>query len=208
MAQTVFERVEKKYFVTEAQAARIAARLTPDVYGSYTIRNLYYDTADFALIRHSIEKPIYKEKLRLRSYGGEDVFIELKKKYDGVVYKRRARADFLDPLSPQTQIEREIGYFLSTHAVTPRVFLGYEREAYADGALRVTFDRNLRYRASDLTLTRADGAPLLTDARVLMEVKIPGAMPLWLSHLLAEERIYPTSFSKYGTYFKEVACCA
>ena len=92
-----FERRELKYRITDAQRAALeaafGARMVPDKYGESTICNIYYDTADYRLIRASLEKPAYKEKLRLRSYGvtepGGEVFLELKKKYKGIVYKRR-----------------------------------------------------------------------------------------------------------------------
>ena len=92
-----FERRELKYRITDAQRAALEAafdaRMVPDEYGESTICNIYYDTADYRLIRAPLEKPAYKEKLRLRSYGvtgpGGEVFLELKKKYKGIVYKRR-----------------------------------------------------------------------------------------------------------------------
>ena len=92
-----FERRELKYRITDAQRAALeaafGARMVPDEHGESTICNIYYDTADYRLIRASLEKPAYKEKLRLRSYGatepGGEVFLELKKKYKGIVYERR-----------------------------------------------------------------------------------------------------------------------
>ena len=93
----VFKRYELKYLLTPAQRDAVLLGIAPymqlDRYGHTTIRNIYFDTGDYRLIRRSIEKPAYKEKLRVRSYrlvGSDDtVFVELKKKYDGVVYKRR-----------------------------------------------------------------------------------------------------------------------
>ena len=95
--QTVFKRYELKYLLTERQKKCVMEAMepcmTPDAYGRTTIRNIYFDTADYRLARRSIEKPVYKEKLRIRSYekasGASPVFVELKKKYKGVVYKRR-----------------------------------------------------------------------------------------------------------------------
>lgn len=96
--QCSFERVEKKFVLTHAQAEALMRDLTAgymavDQYGQHTIRNLYYDTDDYALIRRSIQRPKYKVKFPLRAYGTpmEDtlIFAELKKKYSGVVYKRR-----------------------------------------------------------------------------------------------------------------------
>lgn len=218
--QYCFERYEKKYFLTPLQKEiflqHIAPYVQPDAYGRYTICNLYYDTPDWRLIRASIEKPIYKEKLRVRSYGvpAKDgrVFAELKKKFDGIVYKRRIeqRADtvaaFLDGSVPaKTQIEKEIFRFQQFYHTAPRVFIAYDREAYAgENGVRVTFDTGIRFRETALSLTAGDhGTPLLTDNRILTEVKIPAACPLWLSHALSEAGATPVSFSKYGTFYRQ-----
>ena len=221
--QVCFARYEKKYLLTRAQRdvlmARIAPYLRADRYPVYTICNLYYDTADYRFIRASLEKPVYKEKLRVRSYGvpGEtdSVFVELKKKFDGVVYKRRVTAElplvepFLAGLLDQDafgQIGREIEWFQRCNRTAPRVFIGYDREAYAgldDPELRVTFDTRLRWRGTALDLARGDhGQLLLPEDTVLMELKLPGACPLWLSHALSELALYPTSFSKYGECYR------
>ena len=95
--QTVFQRYELKYILTAKQKEKVLQAIEPymalDQYGRTTIRNVYFDTDNYRLIRRSIEKPAYKEKLRLRSYGQAEadsaVFVELKKKYQKIVYKRR-----------------------------------------------------------------------------------------------------------------------
>ena len=95
--QEVFKRVEMKYVLPPDRMSTVReameGRMALDRYGLSEIRNLYCDTPSWILARRSIEKPVYKEKVRVRSYGpasGEDtVFLELKKKYDGIVYKRR-----------------------------------------------------------------------------------------------------------------------
>lgn len=220
--QCCFARYEKKYWLTPAQQQALLAatepRLVKDRYGAYTICNIYYDTPDYRLIRASLEKPVYKEKLRVRSYGvpreDDPVFVELKKKFDGVVYKRRITTTLPEagPLlagedagAAFGQIGREIGYFQSFYHTAPRVFIGYDRLAFAgaeDPRVRITFDGNLRWRDTDLDLRLGDGgAPLLDDDRVLMEIKLPGAAPLWLSRLLSELSVFPTSFSKYGACY-------
>ena len=218
-----FERVEKKYFLTPAQQqallAAAGARLAPDQYGRYTICNLYLDTWDDALIRRSLEKPPYKAKLRLRSYGvpqdQDPVFLELKKKYRGVVYKRRITLpqdqamDYLlqgTPPQEQGQIFREIDYFLSLYRPFPKLYLAYDRWAFRgtqDPELRVTFDTRIRSRDYRLDLTAGDdGTLLLPQEAVLMELKTVGAIPLWLCHLLSQLAIYPVSFSKYGAIYQ------
>lgn len=223
--KTVFERVELKYMLTRAQKdiilGEIKKHMEPDVYGRSVIRNLYFDTDSYLLIRRSIEKPIYKEKLRIRSYGrvshGDGVFVELKRKYDKTVYKRRLRVPEEDAIRwlgggerpSECQIAREIEYFRDLYGeLHPTVFLSYEREAYYmrdGGDCRVTFDGNILCRTEDLSLdSEVYGEPLLPCDKVLMEIKCSGGMPLWLSHLLSREHIYKTSFSKYGTAYRDI----
>ena len=190
----------------------------PDRFFQSTVCSLYYDSADFKLIRHSLDKPIYKEKLRLRSYGvpgPEDaVFVELKKKFKGIVYKRRAEMpaslaeQYLagEAHPPEDgQILREIDYVLATNRLFPQVYIACEREAWVDREepeLRITFDRNLRWRDTDLSLIAgSQGQPLLENGETLMEIKVPEAAPLWLAHMLNDLEIYSRSFSKYGTCY-------
>ena len=222
--QSCFRRIESKYLLSfeqyEAIRRGMAGHVRPDVYSRYTICNIYCDTEDFALIRASLEKPVYKEKLRLRSYGipGREspCFVELKKKYDGVVYKRRitttaAEAEKcvrLGALSRPDQISREIDWFLRVWQPQPAAYIGYDREAWAgieDRELRITFDTNLRGRDWALDLREGDFGELLLPAyQILMELKFADAAPLWLSRLLSENGIFPVSFSKYGTYYKHL----
>ena len=222
--QSCFKRVEKKYMLTRAQYQAMLAGMAPymeaDRYSNYTICNIYYDTDDFQLIRTSLEKPVYKEKLRVRSYGTvsntDNVFVELKKKYDGVVYKRRVTmpaleaANWLRGMVPEEpgQIHREIDWFMRSYRPKPKVFIGYDREAYAgteNSELRITFDTNLRWREDNVDLRSGDYGTLLLPAdAILMEIKIPGTAPLWLARLLSDNRIFSTSFSKYGAYYKNI----
>ena len=222
--QCSFERYEKKYFLTPVQQEYLLSRMQPyitaDDYGEYTICNVYYDTNDWRLIRESIEKPVYKEKLRVRSYGvpADDgtVFVELKKKCNGVVYKRRitTKAYLAEPLlyglEPEQlcgQIGREITWFQKFHQTIPKVFIAYDRTAFAgtdDTGLRITLDTNMRWRDTDTDLRLGDhGQPILSDDRILMEIKMPGSCPLWLSRLLSQTGIFPVSFSKYGTCYRD-----
>lgn len=219
-----FRRHELKYLLDAAQygAVREAmeGRMRPDEYGKNRICNLYFDTPDFRVIRRSLEKPIYKEKLRLRSYGvataESRVFAELKKKYRSVVYKRRvtmtrdgAEAFLRDP-RPIGQIEREIAYFLSVYpSVAPAVWLSYAREAFFgadDPELRVTFDTDVLARWEELSLGGGIyGDPVLPRDRILMEVKVSDAVPLWLARCFSACGIRQTSFSKYGTAYLQRA---
>ena len=221
--QSVFKRYELKYLLTQEQKELLLQIMEPymrlDKYGRTTIRNIYFDTDNYRLIRHSIEKPVYKEKLRIRSYSraAEDspVFVELKKKYKSVVYKRRilmpeqqAIAWLCQNTDPpeSSQIAHEIEYFCHFYgALHPAVFLTYEREAYyslAGDSFRVTFDENILSREENISLNaEVWGTPLLPEGMVLMELKTPGGIPLWMTHFLTQQRLFKTSFSKYGTAY-------
>ena len=235
--QAVFKRYEIKYTVTAAQKERILKAMEPymemDRFGRSTVRNIYYDTDDFVLARHSIAKPDFKEKLRVRSYAKADaestVFVELKRKFDGVVYKRRVGLCEADAMkwmagsndqavihgtgAGSTQVTSEIEYFRGLYSgLKPVLYLAYDREAYrmregaqtADGGseFRVTFDCNIRCRENDLSLkSEAYGTEMLEEGMFLMELKCPGAIPLWMTEVLSREHLYKTSFSKYGTAY-------
>ena len=224
--QAVFKRHELKYLITPAQRDAVLAAMAPhmalDQYGRTTIRNIYFDTPSYRLIRRSIEKPVYKEKLRIRAYQrvtpAGQVFVELKKKYDHVVYKRRlslSEGEALNWLSGKmhctdhSQISREIDYFLSFYeGLRPTVFLSYEREAYycrAGGDFRVTFDENVLCRQDNVSLeAEIGGTPILPEGKILMEIKCAGGIPLWMTQVLTQERIFRTTFSKYGTAYQNL----
>lgn len=223
--QMIFQRHELKYMISVQQQEEILKALelymTADRFGHSSIRNLYYDTPDFRLIRQSLDRPVYKEKLRMRSYGmaaqTQPVFVELKKKYKSVVYKRRIempQADALESLAfnapmPDSQIGREIAAFLDFYGqLAPKVFLSYDRDAFyaKDGSgFRLTFDENIRYRTRELTLSSdAWGTALLEPGMVLMELKAQDSIPLWMAHTLSRLGIQKTSFSKYGTAYMQM----
>ncbi|MDD6466920.1 MAG: polyphosphate polymerase domain-containing protein [Erysipelotrichaceae bacterium] len=222
--QTVFKRYELKYMITLEQKENILEAMKPymklDKYGHTTIRNIYYDTDSYLLIRRSLDHSSYKEKLRIRSYektnADSTVFVELKRKYDHVVYKRRISLlekeamlwlNDKESFKKQTQIANEVDYFLSYYGnLHPVLFLSYEREAFyaKDGSdFRVTFDDTILCREEDLSL-RSDvyGTEILPNKTVLMEIKCSGGIPIWMCHVLSQLNIYKTSFSKYGTAYK------
>ncbi len=226
---TVFQRVEKKYRMTLARREELLGEiqgfLSPDAYGRSTVSSLYLDTPDRRIIRESVdakgfEKPAYREKIRLRSYGTPspetDVFFEIKKKYKGVVYKRRVILPLFQaqiylnggekPLD--SQIMNEIDWLMDFYGrPAPSMILSCEREAYyskENPDLRITFDTSIRYRETDLDLSQGGaGLPLLGEDEVLMEIKTAGAMPLWLCHALDRYRLFPAPFSKYGKAYLE-----
>lgn len=239
--QDTFQRHELKYLLSPQQKSAVFAamqgHMEGDRFQDSSISNLYFDTPDFLLIRRSLEKPTYKEKLRMRSYGiakpDAMVFIELKKKYKSVVYKRRVslplaqaenfllRGSMVGPAPaghpiPQgsqgwktSQILKEISYFWEFYqTLAPVLFLSYQREAFSgiqEPGLRITFDENILWRREQLSLRYgAFGNSLLPPGATLMEIKTPGAMPLWLAHALSAHGISKTSFSKYGKAYEEI----
>ncbi len=224
--QTVFKRYEIKYMISLEQKSKVLDAMKPymklDKYGRTTIRNIYYDTDTYLLIRRSIEKPTYKEKLRIRSYSRAEsdstVFVELKKKYKHVVYKRRISLSETEAMGwlsgemypkKQTQISNEIDYFMDYYGTLhPTVFLSYEREAFYtnDGSdFRVTFDDNILCRQEELSLkSEVYGTSILPEGMVLMEIKCSGGIPLWMTRVLSKEHIYKISFSKYGTAYRKL----
>lgn len=225
----VMKRYELKYILNAHQTQYLKEKLVGhmqlDKYGLTSIASLYYDTPDYRLIRASIEKPPFKEKIRLRSYGlateESTVFLELKRKTEGIVYKRRVsttipavKAFFAGDgeICADGQIAREISYFRDYYGnLVPACLIIYDRNAYfePDGDLRLTIDHNPRYRVQDLNLTTSmQGISLLPEGSTVLEIKVQQAMPLWLSRILADGCIYKGSFSKYGEAYKQQARAA
>lgn len=221
--QAVFKRKEMKYLMSSEQYEKLmeilSDKIIPDDFPTSAISNLYYDTPDFRLIRTSLQKPKYKEKLRLRCYkvpnATTQAFLEIKKKALGIVYKRREslpyqRAiDFLAGKDPgkDTQIFRELDWMLKSYKnLAPAMFLSYDRLSFKgveDSSVRITFDQNILWRTTVLDLSTGTwGEQLLKPGQKLMEIKISNAMPLWLAHALSACKIYPTSFSKYGKAYQ------
>ncbi len=216
----VFERIETKFLLDEMQYRSLMKKLEGiaaiDSYGETSILNIYFDTPDYKLIERSLEKPVYKEKLRLRTYGipkdDTNAFIEIKKKYKGVVYKRRITMPYADALSyltdgkkhpKESQISKEIDYFLGFYkGIRPAMAISYDRIAMAginDPELRITFDTNIRWRTENLSLKMGNkGKDILLPGQHLMELKIAGAMSVEIARILDELNIRQTSFSKYG----------
>ena len=223
--QDTFKRYEIKYLLSPRQKKEFQKAMERymvlDRYGRTTIQNIYYDTPNWQLIRTSLEKPVYKEKLRLRSYGvakpDGTVFIEIKKKYAGVVYKRRTSATEAEAMAylnngikiagHEDQILREIDYFKNFYeGLKPAMVISYEREAFygkEDPNLRMTIDENILWRDEDLTLRKeAYGTAVLKPGESLLEIKIAASMPLWLTYELNRLEIRQTSFSKYGRAYE------
>lgn len=226
-----FRRYETKYLLTEEQKAifleEAGADLKADRYGEYKIFNLYLDTEDFYFIEHSLDKPVYKEKLRIRSYGAESndpaVFFEIKKKYRRIVYKRRItlplseaeeyirsgiKPDSISDFS-DNQIFSEIDFLMKKYCPTPKLFLAYDRTAYSDkrfGGFRITFDKNIRGSWNNLDISDdSDNEYLDTGVEnySLMEIKCGETMPLPYTDILSKLKIFPVSFSKYGRMYTE-----
>ena len=223
--QMIFKRYEIKYMLNQIQFEKLKnimkEYMREDEHGKSTNCSLYFDTPQYLMIRRSMEHPIYKEKLRVRSYGvaqkDSPVFVELKKKYDSVTYKRRIemtesnmekylldRKNIMD-----TQITREIDYVLKTYnGLNPSVMLSYDRQAYyskEDHDFRMTFDENILWRDYDLSLTKGIyGRPILEKNQILLEIKVASAFPMWLVDFLNKNKIYKTSFSKYAKAYGQM----
>ena len=231
MAIKSFKLFEKKFILTSEQYNKLLPILLNymnldkhcKVGENYNIYNIYYDTLNNDVIRHSISKPYYKEKLRLRSYNvpnslDDKVFLELKKKINGIVNKRRVVMtlgevyEFLENRKKpnfddyeNNQVIREIEYYLSKNKVYPNVYIGYSRKALFgkdDKEFRVTFDNEITARRNDLYLTSGCfGYDILGENKYLMEVKFLGSIPLWFTKILSDLKIYNTHYSKYGTEY-------
>lgn len=224
--QSKFKRYELKYLLTLSQyqglKEKMKSYMIPDKFSISTINNIYYDTEDNILIRRSLERPLYKEKLRVRSYGYKDesstVFVELKKKFKGVVYKRRIDMTYkesndylLNNVKPlkQSQITHEIDYFFSYYkGLKPSMAIAYNREAFVsitDPDFRMTFDQNILARNYDLSIDcEICGEKILPENTVLLEIKTSMGMPLWLMSYLSSNSIFKTSFSKYGAAYEQI----
>jgi SPX domain protein involved in polyphosphate accumulation len=232
MQKNIFSRYERKYVISTKQKNEIITKLNEylvddpfSMNGSnYTIYNIYFDTADYSLIRNSIQKPIYKDKLRLRSYKSpveetDLVFLEIKKKYEGRVNKRRVILSYKDAMNYidnrvmpvftnyiEKQIMSEIDYLVKTHDLKPGSFIRYDRIALMtpDDQLRITFDHNIIFRNENLHINDKSGFPVLSEPDVwLMEVKSEDNFPLWLVKVLSEYQLYSQSFSKYGKAYQK-----
>lgn len=233
MAIEVFNRFEHKYILDEETFLKVLKVMDKHMefdahnigYKPYTIANIYFDTPDDYLIRTSLSKPKYKEKLRLRAYGipniDSKVYLEIKKKFNGIVNKRRTTLRLDEAYSfvasgkapspkeyMNIQVLHELEYFLRIYNLSPKLYLAYDRIAYFEKDnrdLRISFDMHIRSRRYDLALEAGDyGEKLLPDDIFLMEIKTSLAKPLWLAHMLSELDIKRTSFSKYGTEFKKM----
>jgi SPX domain protein involved in polyphosphate accumulation len=233
MAIEVFNRYENKYLIDSDTFRLLQDKLLNymelDEYNKthefYTISNIYYDTKDNYLIRNSLSKPKYKEKLRIRAYGvpelNDKVYLEIKKKVCGLVNKRRtgmklheaysfADTGIKPELKPymNSQVINEIEYILKLYDLEPKLYLAYDRKAFFskdNHDLRITFDTNIRTRREDLKLESGDyGEALLEDGQWLMEVKAEKSLPVWLTKLLSENKTFTTSFSKYGTEYSKM----
>ena len=222
--RSVFKRYELKYLMDSEQASAVRRALEEnmvhDRYAFSSIRNVYFDTPSYLLARRSIEKPMYKEKLRFRSYGkpseNREIFVELKKKYDSVVYKRRVTMGLRDAMQwfcsdgcgPDSQIGQEIGYMKTRYPdIRPAMFLSYERESFcAEGSdLRITVDSDIVARTEDVSLSSdAPGHAVLPSGYTLMEIKTMYGYPVWLNSVLGSNRLYKSCFTKYGNAYKEM----
>lgn len=217
----VFDRVEKKYILNKEKfeiiKEIIKEHMQYDPYHNkeYTISSIYLDTDNFDLIRKSMEKPIYKEKVRLRSYGvpllDEKVFLEIKKKYKGHGNKRRIALKLNDAYNfiegkmvIDSQKGRELEYIIKQNNLKPKIYIAYDRLAFQQDNFRITLDYNIRSRVDDVRLENGDAGKLLNKDIYILEAKALYAYPSWFIKLLEQYKIYPNSFSKYGSIYKQL----
>ncbi|MCL1787878.1 MAG: polyphosphate polymerase domain-containing protein [Defluviitaleaceae bacterium] len=220
--ESIFRRQEVKFVITDAQRGQIydfvAGRIPPDVFGKYLVQSLYFDTDHWDVICTSIDKPLFKEKLRLRCYGVPNLhstmYLELKKKYRGIVHKRRIAFPMAElehksvrdiAAADTTQVGRELNFYLQSMPVHEKVHISYHRAAFEDDSgLRITFDTDVRFRTNLLDYQHPDGGrPILPPGLTVIEVKTLGGIPMWLARAFSNLSIYPTSFSKYGVGYKK-----
>lgn len=215
-----FQRVEEKYVITKEDKEKllktIGNYIKEDEYFKSEIHNIYFDNKNNDLIINSLEKPIYKDKFRIRSYGipkyNDYVFLEMKTKYKGVVGKRRIKVrlneieDYLENnKETDNKILKEIKYYYKFYNLQKAIYIAYDRESYKgkeDSNLRITFDSNLRSRRNDLNFKEIKMKKYFNKDYYIMEIKTIGALPLWLARSLSKLEIYPTSFSKYGKIYE------
>lgn len=225
----IFRRVEQKYIINELQKEELLKRLNSNIekddYPRSKICNIYFDNQNNDLIINSLEKPIFKQKIRLRSYNSptldDSVYLEIKNKYKGIVNKRRIKLtlkEFNDykekSLIKNTQIMKELDYLFKLYNLKEYMYISYDRESYREKNnknLRITFDSNLIARQNNLKLEQGSfGEKYLKEGKYIMEIKVLDAIPLWLVKELSELKIYPTSYSKIGTIYtnkgSEILC--
>ena len=221
-----FRRVEKKYIIDKNQYELIKKgienEMDLDPHGKSTICNLYLDDDKYSLIKNSLQKPVYKDKLRIRSYNvsnlDSDVYVEVKKKYEGVVSKRRIKAKLADVYaylnkekeipSANLQVGKELDYYFKFYNLHPTAYITYDREAYYaknDNGFRITFDTNIQARDYDLLLDKGIyGTRIFDEDKVLMEVKTLGGIPMWFVKMMSEYKIRQGNFSKYGATYLQI----
>ena len=211
----IIDRLEQKYFLNNEQFDNLLRlinnNLEKDKYFKERIYNIYFDNDDYEMINHSIDKPIYKEKIRLRSYNKDsnEVFLEIKKKYFDNSNKRRITLNYNDYLNnhldTSNQIAKELNYYFNKYNLKPKIKVNYDRLSYylkEDSSFRITFDNNIKYSFDNLNLYQEDKSKLLFNKGYIMEFKTFNGIPLWLNEILNKLKIYPTSFSKVGKIYE------
>lgn len=207
MKNATFKRKELKYLITDIQRKELMRRLgdsiAEDIYTKYTICNIYYDNDYFDSYNQSVQNSLLKEKIRERAYlnnlSNNVHYIELKKKYNGITYKRRVSV-----LETNSQIQKEIDWKISKNNFHPFLFISYYREAYIVNSIRITFDENIKYRNDNLDdIENSSGSALLENKISVMEIKTDINYPIWLTSILTDLSVYPCSFSKYKMCFEK-----
>lgn len=215
-------RKEMKYIINKEISKNLIEEINnyvkPSDFFFQRIHNVYYDNDYYGVISRSKNSSEFKEKLRIRTYempSGfvKDAYVELKKKFKGITYKRRIKLKLniveemfekndLFPVMPDGQIKQEVVYFQQKTKCFPKVYISYNRHAYvcSDGSdMRITFDSDIFTREKNLSLkTNEEDILFGHEELVIMEVKVNGSMPIWFTNVLNKYSICPTSYSKYA----------
>ncbi|MBP2623060.1 polyphosphate polymerase domain-containing protein [Streptococcus oricebi] len=221
--QTNFKRIETKYILDKATLASLKEDLkdylVDDDYAQSSITNIYFDTDDYQVIQDSLARVNGREKIRMRTYEAQptdhsQVFLEIKKKEDEVGYKYRLVSNPLSVLNfiekgikdesiDDERVVEELARLQDRYLdLKPKMYIAYQRhslKAKKEHKVRLTVDSQLLYRDYDLDISAGRyGYPLLEEDKVILEVKVAGAYPTWLTQALQKYKLLDQSFSKYG----------
>jgi len=221
----VFDRWELKYVVTVKQMYQLMHALKNYVVldengddGLYKIKSIYYDSHDFKFYHEKMNGNKYRQKVRLRGYNNvaynDDVYFEIKQRYNTTVQKRRAELKLSDayelmkhPLDAEQYADKkrivldEIRYLSSMHALEAKAIVSYDRKAYMgkyEDGLRITFDTNLKCRKENLNLEEYHKEKYFVHPSLaVLEIKTNEKVPIWLVSLIQRFEIEAHRVSKY-----------
>jgi hypothetical protein len=227
-------RYELKYRTNESVAQAITQFVKPHLHldhycksqpnRSYPIVSLYLDSRDLALCWQSLEGQKNRFKLRIRSYTDDPAyprFLEIKRRMNSIILKSRARIRHADvaglicgaPISQDgssadEQTQQQFRLYQDMIGARPVTLVRYMRQAYegdTENRVRVTFDRELAFKASSRPEVTLDGGQwrYYPGNSVILEIKFTGAFPVWLSQMVRCYNLQQQSFSKYVSSLRQ-----